>query len=297
MKKVMLAAVVSFGLLAAASAQVNFDQGVNMDNFVSQAVSSDLVVPAPVMGRMYTSRDCVRFTFGPSDTEQLSERVWLRSTEYVTECHTVMQPGPNGTMVPVQHCYDRPGMSWSQTAQVKVLPRKLFPWEHDTFEVCLNGPWLDIYVNEAAYKYAAARVGSYDTLFELTAQNKVAMKADENGLNFGSFSYADGKYTFTVSDKWAKEYAGEKVMVSVDLFKDNAVFFDGYKGSKDFTFDVAEGYTMTFAESELMQPETPELPDTFRAAKKYYLKWGFKRLGAISKDNFIKKGKTPVITK
>jgi hypothetical protein len=32
-----------------------------------------------------------------------------------------------------------------------------------------------------------------------------------------------------------------------------------------------------------------------RGAKKYFLKWGFKRVGTISKDNFVKKDKTPVI--
>ncbi|OGR45391.1 MAG: hypothetical protein A2X35_03890 [Elusimicrobia bacterium GWA2_61_42] len=312
MNKVILAAVVSFGLLAGANAQMDFNQGVSVDQFISQANNQDLVIPRPIAGFSRYTRDCARFSFGPSDAALESEKVWLRSTEYIQECHTqyvqqchtVMVPGPNGTQVPtqqchsvpVQNCYERPGQSWSQTGQIKVEARKLFPWERESFEVCLEGPWMSLYINEAGYKYTARRVGDYNTVYELAPQYKVAMKADENGLNYGSFSYADGKYTFVVNDKWAKEYAGEKVAIKIDLYKDNAFFFDGYKGSKEFTFDVAEGYTMTFTEKDLEQPAVEENND-FRGAKKYYLKWGFKRVGAISKDNFMKKDKTPVIEK
>ena len=297
MIKTILAAAVSFGLLSAADAQVNFDQGVSIDSFVSQAANPELAAPAPRLARTYTSRDCARFSFGPGDNEMLSERVWLRSQEYVTECHTVMQPGPNGGTVPVQTCYERPGMVWSQAGQIKILPRKLFAWERETFELCLEGPWMDLFVHEAGYKYSVRRVGSYDALFELSPKNKIAMRSDENGLDFGAFSYAGGKYTFKVSDKWAKEYAGEKVSIKVDLFRNHANWFDGYRGSKEFTFDAAGGYEMSFSEEDL---EMPELPDGVsgghdRGVKKYYLKWGFKRLGSISKDNFVKKGETPSI--
>ncbi|MDO8805218.1 MAG: hypothetical protein Q7R35_12380 [Elusimicrobiota bacterium] len=294
MMKLILTVLVSAGFLAAANAQVNFDQGVNVNEFISQAHNSDLVLPA--VGRGHYSRDCARFSFGPSATALVSEKVWLRSTEYVTECHTVMQPGPNGTMIPVQNCYDRPGMSWSQAGQIKIEPRALLPWERESFEICMQGPWLDLYVNAAGYKYTARREGNYDTLFVLTPLNKIAMKADENGLSAGTFSYADGKYTFTVNDKWAKEYAGDKVAIKLDLYKDNPNWFDGYKGSKEFTFNAAEGYKMVFAASDMEQPEAPDTNrEEVRGSKKFYVKWGFKRVGAVSKDNFVKKGETPSI--
>jgi len=54
---------------------------------------------------------------------------------------------------------------------------------------------------------------------------------------------------------------------------------------------------MTFDEKDLEKPAVEDNRDDDRAAKKYFLKWGFKRVGAISKDNFMKKDKTPVITK
>lgn len=315
MKKVIFAALVITGFIAAANAQVNFNKGVDVKDFVSQAVNSDLAVPAAPAPRIgQYSRDCARFSFGPSDKELVSERVYLRSTEYETvchtqmvqQCHTVMVPGPNNTqvaqqqchMVPQQYCYERPGMTWTQTGQIKVNPRKLLPWERESFEICMQGPWMDLYINAAAYKYTARREGNYDTLFELAPQYKVAMKADENGLNYGDFSYAGGKFTFKVNDRWAKEYAGEKVAIKIDLYRDGAWIFNGYKGSKEFTFDAAEGYTMTFDEKDLEKASDED--GTYRdgddrGAKKYFLKWGFKRVGAISKDNFVKKDKTPTI--
>lgn len=311
MRKMMSAVLVLVFFAAAANARVDFDRGVDTKQFVTEAVSSGIAVPAPVKGINRYTRDCARFSFGPSDAEIASERVWLRSIEYIQECHnvpvqqchTVMVPGPNGTQVPQQQCHtvyqqqchERPGMSWSRTAQIKMLARKLLPWERESFDVCLEGPWMDIYVNAAAYKYSASRQGNYDTLFELTAKNKIPMKADENGLSYAGFSYAGGKFAFKASDKWAKEYAGEKVVITVDLYSEGWWIFNGYLGSKDFTFDAAEGYEMSFSEKDLENAVAGD--DTFRGAKKYYAKWGFRRVGTISKDNYVKKDKTPSITK
>lgn len=295
MKKIIFAALVFTGFTAAASAQVDFDRGAGMQEVIAQAVSADLAVPAvPLAGRGTYSRDCARFSFGPSDGELLTQKVYLRSTEYETVCHTVMVPGPNGTQVPQQHCSERPGMTWHQYGQIKLNPRKLFPWERENFEICLQGPWMDLYANAVAYKYSAKREGNYDTLFVLTPKEKTAMRPDEDGISYVDFSYAGGKFTLKAADKWAKEYAGEKVAIKVELYKDNALFFDTFKGEKEFTFDAAAGYAMTFDEKDLAKPEAD---DDFRAAKKYFVKWGFKRLGAISKDTFIKKDRTPSIEK
>ncbi|HBE87530.1 MAG TPA: hypothetical protein DDW67_00100 [Elusimicrobia bacterium] len=307
MKKILIAAVL-LGFAAAAKAEINFDQGVDVKAAIEQAseVSADLPVADRYLGHSRYTRDCVRFGFGPSDTEQISEKVWLRSQEYIQDCHTqyVQQchtvTGPNGKpqtqchMVPQTHCYERPGQSWREAVQVKVNPRKLFPWERDSFEVCLEGPWSRFYVNQAAYKYSVDKTGNYDTLYTLTAGKKVVTDPDKSGIEALGFSYENGKFTFTVSDKWGGEYAGEKTMVKVELYKDNVLFFDTLKGEKEFVFDAARGYTMTFSEKDLVKPEA-DGNDDFRGPKKYFLKWGFKRLGAISTDKFIKKDKTDSI--
>lgn len=312
MKKVFCAVIACAALAAQASAQVDFDRGVNTKLFAEKA-AAELPVARPVPGFSHYSRDCARFAFGPADGDQVSDRLWLRSTEYIQECrtdyvqqcHTVMVPGPNHTQVPqqqcqtvpVQHCWERPGMTWSQTAQVKVLARKLLPWERESFDVCLEGPWANFYVNEAAYKYSVGRQGNYDALYELAPQYKVPMAADENGLGYVDFSYSDGKFNFKVSDRWAKEYAGEKVAIKVDLYSEGWWVFNGYKGSKEFTFDAAGEYAMTFDEKDLEKPASDDRSEDFRGAKKYFLKWGFRRVGAISKNDFVKKDKTPSISK
>lgn len=310
MKKAILAALVVTGFAAAAAAQAGFDQSLGAKEVVAIAAQADLEVPAaPAANRVNYSRDCVRFTFGPEDAGALTEKVYLRSTQYETVCHTqyVQQchtvTGPNGqpqqvcSNVPQQVCSERPGMTWYEYGQIRMADRKLFPWEKETFEMCLQGPWLDLYVNSAGYRYTAKREGNSGyTLFTLAAHEKVAMKADEDGVNYAGFEFKDGKFVFKASDKWAKEYAGEKIAIKVELYKDNALFFDTFKGEKEFTFDAAASYEMAFSEDELTKPEA-DPADGMRGAKKYFLKWGFKRVGSISKDNFIKKDKTPVITK
>lgn len=305
MKKMLIAAVL-LGFAAAAKAEINFDQGVDVKAALEQASekSADLPVADRYIGHSRYTRDCVRFGFGPSDTEQLSEKVWLRSQEYIEDCHTnyVQQchtvTGANGqpqqvcNTVPQTHCYERPGQSWREAVQVKVETRKLFPWERDSFEVCLEGPWSRFYVNQAAYKYSVGKTGNYETLYTLKPGNKVAMDPDKNGLEAVEFSLENGKYTFKVNDKWAKEYAGEKVAIKVDLYRQISFWPDSYKGEKEFVFDAANGYEMTFTEKDLQKAVAD---DNYRGPKKFYLKWGFKRLGAISTDDFVKKGETDSI--
>jgi hypothetical protein len=307
MKKILIAAVL-LGFAGAAKAGINFDQGVSVKAAIEQAseVSADLPVADRYLGHSRYTRDCVRFGFGPSDAAQTSEKVWLRSQEYIQDCHTqyVQQchtvTGPNGKpqtqchMVPQTHCYERPGQTWREAVQVKVEARKLFPWERDSFEVCLEGPWSRLYVNQAAYKYSVDKTGNYDTLYTLTPGKKIAMDPDKNGIEQAEFSYEKGKFTFKASDKWAKEYAGEKTMIKVELYRDGAWIFDGFKGSKEFTFDAAGSYGMTFTEKDLSKASADD-NDDFRGPKKYFLKWGFKRLGSISTGDFVKKDKTDSI--
>lgn len=299
----VVAMLVCFGCAAPAAAEVNFDQGVSVQSAIEQAVTSDAGIPAVsrYIGHSRYTRDCARFTFGQSDTDMISEKVWLQSTEFVEECFNhpgggAYIPGAGGApghYVPAgpggQTCYERPGQTWRESAQVKVLARKLLAWERDVVEVCMEGPWTNLYVTEGAYKYTVKRTGNG---YELAPQHKVAMQPDLNGVNMLEFSYAGGKYSFTLSDKWGGEYAGEKLAVNVELFKDNPNWFDSKKGEKEFVFDAAGGYAMSFTEAELNTSKASGRDEDVRGARKFYLKWGFKRLGAISRDDFMEKGET-----
>jgi len=279
--------------------------------------------PGPNQGHVRYSRDCHTFNFGPSAGAMLSDSVRLESVEYVQECHYVPDPppphpgqpghpgghpgGPGGPGGPGHHpkeaaankgmqCHERPHDVFRRTAQIAVAPRQLLPWENDSFEVCMEGPRMDIRTRSAAYGYTISEIGQYDVRYELTPTYKIATAPDHNGLSAGEFSYADGKFTLKVSERWAQEYAGEKVAIKVELYKDGFLFFNSFKGDKEFTFDTANGYVMTFAESELNTSKavmTPE--DGTRGPKKYYAKWGFKRIGNVSNGEFVKKDATAKI--
>ncbi|MDO8803497.1 MAG: hypothetical protein Q7R35_03615 [Elusimicrobiota bacterium] len=271
--------------------------------------------PGPYQGHVRYTRDCHTFNFGPSGGSLQSEAVRLESVEYVQECHYVPDPPqPHNPGQPGGHpggpghhpkeaaatkgmqCYERPHDVFRRTAQINIAPRQLLPWERDSFEVCIDGPRMDIRTRSAAYGYNISEIGQYDVRYELTPTYKIATAPDHNGLAAGEFSYADGKFTLKVSEKWAQEYAGEKVAIKVELYKDGFLFFNTFKGDKEFTFDTANGYEMVFAESELNTSKammTPE--DNTRGPKKFYAKWGFKRIGNISTGEFVKKDATAKI--
>ncbi len=308
MRKV-LALLLCFAFTGTVGAEiVNFDQGIDTKEIISQFSENDDFFAPAVLGpkgfRRY-DEDCVRFSFGPSDKDILSQKVRLRSVEYVEECHMVPVVDGNGNTTYVRQCYERPGNSWSKNAQISIKARKLFPWERDYFEVCLDGPWLRLYIDAAAYEYSANKIGYYDVLYELTPKHKIPMNPDKNGIQFVNFEYNKAAETFTlkVKDIWAKEYAGEKVMFKIDFYKDGWWFFNSYLGKKEITLNTAGDYEITFAEGDLEKKVDAGIEDDFKGteitkgAKKYYAKWGFSRLGSISKDKFIKKGETPKITK
>lgn len=303
MKLSIITAVVVAGFAGTSGAQVNFDQGVDLKASVSQAVSAELQLPEAKNQRFshYTT-DCARFTFDATGAEATSEKVSLTSMEYVEVCHG--GGGIHGEGGPV--CYERPGMSWRQAAQVHIAARTLLPWEKESFQVCMEGPWMRLSVLDAAYKYSVGKTGDYDTLFNLVPQSKVAMKPDADGVNMASFAYdkAAGKFKFSLSDKWAKEYAGEKTVITVEVYKDINNWFDGYNGKAEFSLDAASSYDLAFGLKDLKMPEPPNHDFDHhgghdfkgaddRGSKNYYVKWGFKRDGKISKDTFVKKGETP----
>ena len=305
MRKIMII-LFTGTVLTSIYAGVNFENGVSQDELKKQIE----VTPVPdvkyVPGQVRYTRDCVRFTFGPSDTEIMSEKVRLRSDEYRTECYTYYVPGPNGQQIPQQNCYEHFVASYYGTAQINIKQRKLLPWEKEHFEVCMEGPWIDLYTIQAGYKYKVKKIGYNDVLFELYPEQKIKTDPDIDGLNYVEFSYDKNtnKYTFIVRDKWFKEYAGEKVYIKIELKKDKANWFDPSVGIKEYTFDVAPEYRMEFSEDELVQPQNNTADDNnYRNGEKlfeirgYYLKWGFKRIGELSKDTYMDKGKTNTIQK
>lgn len=315
----LIAVFVCFGILGLTiniGAEVNFDQGTDMKSVMEEINNSSTDIPVVKYpgepyygepyydgsyyhrpyhgGHRYYTRDCARWTFGPSDNELMSERVRLHSQEYVEECYYTPS-GPNGQLV--EHCYDRPGASWRQSAQIQIKPRKLLAWEQETFEVCLEGPWMDLYQREVAYKYAVEEKGHYDVLFVLNPLYKIQTDPDINGLQFVEWTYDETAKTFKlkVNDIWHNDYAGEKVLIKAELRRDIPFWFDSSLGTREFLLDVAPNYELVIDPKQLADKEADFNDIKAAKVKKYYVKWGFKRIGKLSKDTFMKKGETPRI--
>lgn len=204
------------------------------------------------------------------------------------------QYGQHGTW----YCHERVSQTFRATAQLNIAPRQLYPWESESFDVCMEGNRVDLDTRHSPYRYSERREGMYDITFNLTPNYRTPTAPDSNGLYSTEFSYKEGKFTLRVGDKWASEYAGEKVMVKVELFKDGFLFFNSSKGEKEFNFDASNGYELVFAESDMIK--TKEFVDDsndMRGPKKYYVKWGFRRIGSVSNNEYVNKGSTDKITK
>jgi len=194
-------------------------------------------------------------------------------------------------------CNTVPGDVFRRTAQLTMAPRQLLPWENDSFEVCAEGPNVEIRTLSAAYSYNIVQSGEYDVRYDLTPLAKIATAPDQNGLSLAEFVFKDGKFVMNINDQWASIYAGEKVAIKVELVKDGFLFFNSSLGSKVFTLDSSNNYSLAFVEGDLTKDK--DFVDTssdVRGPKKYFVKWGFTRVGSISTQDYVNKGSTAKIT-
>lgn len=109
-------------------------------------------------------------------------------------------------------------------------------------------------------------------------------------------SFSFGPSAYPLSSDRGGEYAGEQVAITVELIKDGFLFFNSSKGEKTFTFDAARGYQLVFAEGDLTRnKDFVDDSGDMKGATKYFVKWGFRRIGKISTNDYIKKGDTAKI--
>jgi len=207
--------------------------------------------------------------------------------------------GNYGGQEGIWYCHERIGRTFRATAQLNVPARQMYPWESESFEVCQQGDRQDFITRHSPYRYSVGRNGFYDVAYDLTPTYRSPTAPDPEGLTAVSLAFRDGKFVLDVADRWVSYYAGEKLMIEVELFKDGVAFFNTSKGKKQFLLETAPSYELVFAESELEKPESGPNPDDpldifkdARGARRYFVKWGFKRIGAVSTDRFMDKGKT-----
>ncbi|OGR73559.1 MAG: hypothetical protein A2089_13590 [Elusimicrobia bacterium GWD2_63_28] len=206
-------------------------------------------------------------------------------------------PGSFGHQQGTWYCHERAGRMFHATAQMNIAPRQLYPWESESFNVCMEADRVELDTRHSPYRYSVDRQGMYDVTFNLTPNYRTPTAPDSNGLSSTGWAFRDGKFVLNVSDRWASEYAGEKVMIKVELIKDGFLFFNSSQGEKEFTLNSAGSYELAFTPEELTK--TKEFVDTssdMRGPKKFFVKWGFRRIGSISTNEYINKGSTDKIT-
>lgn len=283
MTKFLMAAVLASVSVAQAAPSVNFDKGVDAKAFLSQAKKEAKAdkTDFKAAGLKYrTERDCARFTFSP-DGPTTSEAVWLRSTEYYEECHQTGDPRHGGG----RYCREVPRYTHRERVQLELRNRqKLFPWEKETFEVCLDGSWLNLYSIRTAHEYKANRSGGD---YVLNAGARKAMDPDSNGIEASAPAAQDKAVAVTFKDRWASYYTGEKVKIKASLKREVEGWFDPTLKEVEVEFDAAEAYTLDF------NAYAKDFSEALKPGKKYYVEWGFSRHGKVSKDTYMKVGDGP----
>lgn len=262
---------------------VNFDQWVDAGALLQKARSDAKDGKAQYReygpgryGPAYRppDRDCARFDFEPGGPS-VSPTQTLRSTVYRQECRWVGDPRRGG----YRDCWDRPGWTYAERATVEIAgPQPVHPWERQSFEVCLEGNWLSFHTIAAAYDYKVSGGGYYT----LVPGKRVPMDPDPAGLTASDLVNAGTAFAMDVSDRWASYYAGETTRLHVALFKDVPGWRNDQVFEADVDFPAAGSYHVDFAGFK------PKL----EAGKSYYVKWGFKRLGKVSRPSFVKRGET-----
>lgn len=275
MRTPMIAAL----LLAAAAApalaapQVSFDQGVDVSAIVSQAkeAAKKDKTAVPFKALRY-DMDCATIAFGAND-KPVSDRVWLRSQEWQTQCTPVGDPRHGGG----QNCWEQPGMSWSQGVQITLQGRgQVLPWERDVFRVCMNGPWVYADPVLTTHKYQEVSNGSDGDIVE-AATARTLQAPDPVGV----LGTVTPQFVATFTDKWASYYPGETVTLRIELKKNVPIFPDATLLKKDVTLPVAASYTVDLSKFAAEFSQKPV------AGKTYYVRYSIRRDGGkVSTTDF-----------
>lgn len=282
----VIAALAWTGPALAEGPALDFDRmNFSVKDIVSRAKAAakadkTVVKPAHAASRR-AERDCAILAFEPNGPSR-SEAVWLRSTEWIEECHWRGNPRDGGHY----DCWERPGPTYRRQVQAEIAGRQpTLPWERETFEACLEGPWLSFYKISPAYEYQVRETS--EGYWVLTPGRKIPTDPDPAGITAGALSNAGGSLVLDFADRWASYYgAGEQTQLHVELWRDVPNWFDPKLAEGDLTFNPAASYRVDFAQFN------PKL----EPGKKYYVKWGFKRIGRVSKPKYVKRGKTDSTT-
>ncbi|MEE8425339.1 MAG: hypothetical protein V3S11_05900, partial [Elusimicrobiota bacterium] len=164
----------------------------------------------------------------------------------------------------------------------------LMPWEKESFTFVLDGSQISLdsasgaYAYDVSYTFPSNQRGTVNVA--MTATNKLLTAPDRNGVSAG-LRGGTGSLTLVITDKWAAEYAGERLDVAFVIRWDDGSFW-----RRD---PVVRSATQR-------SPEKREVKDTIeinipttKGRGKYYLEsWSFRRAESmISSGRWVGKGK------
>jgi hypothetical protein len=258
-------------LLAAAPASAALSEGFKEK--LAASAPAPVAASSPIRSQRYDS-DCVSVSFNATDAAA-SERFMLRSQEWVWECVNTGDPRRGGG----RQCWERPGFSWSRVVRVERTELKpMLPWEKDSFQVCLQGPWLDSRPLRTSHKYRLVSDGRDGTIAYAPGE-KLLTRPDPAGVTIASLSSA---FTLTLSDRWADHYAGESIRLKITVKKDK--IFSPTAGEFSVDLPAASSYRLDLAAKVKLE-----------AGKGYFVKVEFQRPGKVSSDEAVSGGQSTTV--
>lgn len=293
----------------ALGSNLNFDQGVNVSAVVKEVKGKVKAASyrdgfrdaRPLFNR--EERDCATVRFRPGDPT-VSERIRLESRIYREICYDYPDPprrprrprrprvrkhsvkGEKGEFQAARReCHERWERTERRQVRVEVLGRgEMLPWETDTFSVCLQGQWLSARSVDSSHEYSIDTPGWSGDMVTARAIRKRRSQPDPFGIAQTTFAFdpAAGNFKLELGDRWSEFYTGETVTFTMLLKRYHKNWFDGTVLNKEITLPAAEAYTINFADF------ASELTGDLKPGKKYYVKWRFRRIGSVSKDDWQK---------
>ncbi len=263
-------ALIAIIVAAPACAQsVDFDQGIDASEILRQskeaAKKDTTIVKAQYWQGGRSQSDCVTISFGANDSP-VSPMYDLRSWEQRGECYRVNDPLYGGYTDCVSHRHERVSITIRDR-------RALLPWERDTFRVCLEGSWLSFIEVETAYDYHRVSGGSFNGAYVLAPVRKVAQRPDPVGV----VGELDSALMFTLQDRWASYYSGERIEIRYALKKHVRNWFDAVVMEGTLDLAVADSYAVDLSKA-----------GGFDDDARYYVEYEIRRVGKISRSSFTK---------
>lgn len=188
---------------------------------------------------------------------------------------------------------DRTAQGVTRRLDVSFGPRTLLPWESERFTFLLDGRSLSLESQDGAYQYTLTTTTDprdpESVSVTLNPGAKRLLAPDYNGVS-ASLVNKGGRLTLVVDDKWANEYAGETLELSVEVRQDSGKWY-----RRDPVIFTASGN----GPLKVAGPHGEFDIAAGSGSGTYYLdSWSFRRAASrLSSGGWVNKGKSNTVKK